>query len=529
MTATEIKNTGSHYTPKILADFVAKKISSVSTRQNPRILDPACGDGSLLRAIKKEIPDSFLFGFDLNEQAILRTREIQGITAKKIDFLDYVLNDYENSLFSIEQEKYDIVIANPPYIRTQVLGEKKSRKIAKDFSLYGRIDIYYAFLEGIYRVLNNNGIVGIIISNRFMTVKSGKIVRQRLLEHFDILNIWDFGDTKLFSAAVLPAVLLLREKSRSGNITPKITTIYSTKEKSTATLNNIFESNFDNGIFTVENTNFKIQTGMLDTTGDVWKIKTNESSEWQKTVVLNTVLTFGDIGKVRVGIKTTADKVFVKKNWDAPEPELLKPLVTHDDARRFKSLKPTHSVLYTHEMKNGKKVPVDITKYPISEKYLLKNKEILSNRNYIQRAKRNWYEIWVPQQPDNWKKIKLVFPDISEKPIFWISLEDEIIQGNCYWLISDKNDDDLLWLAVGIGNSTFIEKFYDVNFNNKLYAGRRRFMTQYVEKFPLPNPESEMAKQIILLAKKIYSCIDAENTVDMQSELDRLVYKAFGL
>ncbi len=323
--------------------------------------------------------------------------------------------------------------------------------------------------------------------------------------------------------------MLLREKSRIGNITPKITTIYSTKEKSTATLNNIFESNFDNGVFTVENTNFKIQTGILDTTGDVWKIKTNENSEWQKTVAFNTVLTFGDIGKVRVGIKTTADKVFVKKNWEAPKPELLKPLVTHDDARRFKSLKPTHSVLYTHEIENGKKVPVDIEKYPVSEKYLLKNKEILSNRKYIQRSKRNWYEIWVPQQPDNWKKTKLVFPDISEKPIFWIRLEDEIIQGNCYWLISDKNDDDLLWLAMGIGNSTFIEKFYDVNFNNKLYAGRRRFMTQYVEKFPLPNPASESAKQIILLAKKIYSCIDVENTVDMQSKLDKLVYKAFGL
>ncbi len=204
MTTSEIKNTGSHYTPKILADFVAKKISSVSTRQNPKILDPACGDGSLLKAIKKEIPDSFLFGFDLNEQAILKTREIQGITTKKVDFLDYVLNAYENSFLSIEQEKYDIVIANPPYIRTQVLGEKRSRKIAKDFSLYGSVDIYYAFLKGIYRVLNNNGIAGIIISNRFMTVKSGRIVRQRLLEHFDILNIWDFGDTKLFSAAVLP-------------------------------------------------------------------------------------------------------------------------------------------------------------------------------------------------------------------------------------------------------------------------------------------------------------------------------------
>lgn len=529
MTAKEIKSTGSHYTPPVLADFVAKEIKHTSSVDNPKILDPACGNGSLLQAIKRNIPNSVLFGFDLNEQAITETKKIQNVITRKINFLDYVLEYNDNSLFSTEQEKYDIIIANPPYIRTQVLGEKKAQQIAKTFSLDGRIDIYYAFLEGIYRVLNTNGIVGIIISNRFMTVKAGKIVRQRLLEHFDILNIWDFGDTKLFSAAVLPAVLLLRKKSASVNTIPKMTSIYSTKEKADKSVENIFETGFENGVFSVGDTNYRIKVGELDTNGDVWKIKTAESSEWQKTVASHTAMTFGDIGKVRVGIKTTADKIFVRKDWQSPKPELLKPLVTHDDARRFKSFRPNYSVLYTHEVKNGKKCAIDISQYPIAEKFLLENKEILESRTYIKKAKRNWYEIWVPQQPENWKKTKLVFPDISEKPIFWISSDDEVIQGNCYWIISDKNEDDLLWLALGVGNSSFIEEFYDVNFNNKLYAGRRRFMTQYVEKFPLPNPNSDISREIVSLSKKIFSLIDKIDTTDLQQRLNKLVYKAFGL
>lgn len=529
MTRREIKKTGSVYTPQILSNFVADKIFQVSNFQKPSVLDPSCGDGNLLKAMKCKIPSATFTGFDLNNDALKKTHEDIGAKTKNIDFLEYVINHSENSLFSEEIEKFDIVIANPPYIRTQVLGEKKAQQIAKDFDLSGRIDAYYAFLEGIHRVLNENGIAGIITSNRFMSVKSGSVIRERLQEHFEILHIWDFGDTKLFSAAVLPAVLLLRKNKAKKLAEPKITTIYSTNEKAEKDCKTIFDSGLENGVIAVDNTNFKIQTGILDTKNDIWKIKTEETNSWQKTVDSHTYMTFGDIGKVRVGIKTTADKVFVKKNWQEPKPELLKPLITHDEARRFKAKKTEYSVLYTHETINGKKVAVDISNFPISEKYLLENKTVLQNRSYIAKTNRNWYEIWVPQQPENWKKTKLVFPDISEKPVFWISKDDEIIQGNCYWIIAENQNDDLLWLAVGVGNSSFIEKFYDLNFNNKLYSGRRRFMTQYVEKFPLPNPESELSKKIAVLSKQIYDLTGKEDTTQMQKELDAFVYTAFGL
>lgn len=54
-------------------------------------------------------------------------------------------------------------------------------------------------------------------------------------------------------------------------------------------------------------------------------------------------------------------------------------------------------------------------------------------------------------------------------------------------------------------------------------------MTQYVEKFPIPNPESEISKAIIELSKRIYDLTDKEDTSALQTELNILVYKAFGL
>lgn len=97
-------------------------------------------------------------------------------------------------------------------------------------------------------------------------------------------------------------------------------------------------------------------------------------------------------------------------------------------------------------------------------------------------------------------------------------------------MVTEKSDDiDLLWLASAVANSTFIEDFYDHSFNNKLYAGRRRFMTQYVERFPLPNPSLPISNAIISLAKQIYETVGTSEANGLFTQLDQLVWKAFGV
>jgi len=526
----EIKQTGSHYTPEILANFVAESLNCVSKVKSPKVLDPACGDGELLLSIIKYYPSAHLYGYDLNLEALEVTKKRTNSNVSQVDFLSHVIENYSSGLFESD-DKFDIVIANPPYIRTQVLGAERAQEISNSFNLEGRIDIYYAFLEGIHRVLKDDGFAGIIVSNRFMTTRSGAIVRKRILENFDIVHIWDFGDTRLFEAAVLPAVLLLKKKGLLHSNEPLLTTIYSSNDNTPAILvENPIDAIKYTGIVKINEKVFEVKTGELNVSDDVWKITNNKLKNWSDIVEKHTWKRFGDIGKIRVGIKTTADKVFVRRDWTEPKPELLRPLITHNEGRRFKSLENTFSVLYTHESVEGKKRAVEIDKYPISKKYLIEHQEVLKKRGYVIKANRQWFEIWVPQKPDAWKLPKLVFPDISEKPKFWISLRDEVIQGDCYWVIAENgNSEDLLWLALAVGNSAFIEEFYDNNFNNKLYAGRRRFMTQYVEKFPLPDPELEYSKELVRLAKEIYNAIDLSDTSELQQKLDGNIRKAFGL
>ncbi len=104
-----------------------------------------------------------------------------------------------------------------------------------------------------------------------------------------------------------------------------------------------------------------------------------------------------------------------------------------------------------------------------------------------------------------------------------------VINGDCYWIACKKpQQSDLLWLILAVGNSTFIEKFYDHRFNNKLYAGRRRFITQYVKNFPLPDPETELVARIIETTKKIYDLLPLGEISELEDQLDLMVWQAFG-
>ena len=348
---------------------------------------------------------------------------------------------------------------------------------------------------------------------------------------------------RLFDAAVLPAVLIVeRVEGQSSHRQPTgaFTSIYQTDEPSFRHVGHPIEALTVEGVAEVpDGRRFKVHRGRLDTSGapaGVWQLTTPAIRRWLNDVNERTWGTFGHIGKIRVGVKTCADKVFIRNDWDSfPEserPELLRPLITHRVARCFKSLDSEHpvSILYPHIVTDGQRRVAPMTSNPNSMAYLESHRETLEGRKYVTQAGRHWYEIWVPQDPDAWKHLKLVFRDISERPTFWIDAEGSVVNGDCYWLICDDlSQTDLLWLAAAVGNSTFIEHFYDCRFHNQLYAGRRRFMTQYVEQFPLPDPDSPLSESMIKQAKQIYKCMPSPEADDLIEELNSMVWQSFGL
>lgn len=536
------KENGVVYTPSEMADYLAYEIVKCRTeRFNNQIdiLDPAVGGGELLISmirVLKEMTKSKIVavGYETDNVVCNQTQEKLRelfpdvvFEIRQGDFLEAVENE--------TVELFDFVIANPPYVRTQIMGSKKAQIIAERLSLSGRIDIYYAFLVYTKNVLKKEGVAGYITSNKFLTIKSGISVRNYMIDNYRLHRITDFGDTKLFTASVLPCIIVFSLGRTVNKMDVKYTSVYEITENVNSTqINSIFDAIFADGYFHLpEGKKYRYQQGVMQSVEKdaLWNILSDEIQEWLKKVDEKTWIHFSDIGKIRVGIKTTADNVFIGSEWEDEKADLewLRPLITHRNAGQIlPNTNEPWQVLYTHTTVNGKKEVLDIEKYPKTKAYLIQHYEQLSGRSYIAKANRRWYEIWVPQNPESWEHRKIVFRDISEKPQFWLDESKAVVNGDCYWIdIYPEVFEETIYLALAIANSKFIEKYYDVKFNTKLYSGKRRYMTQYVEQFPIPYYDSETAKKVISIVKKIIAENDYKVVLDYKEQIDSLVDELF--
>ncbi len=548
-----IKAHGIHYTPPPLAHFLAALTSeSMPQGRGPiRVLDPACGDGGLLVALSQTVPKDLrrrllVTGYETDPSAlqiagqVLSTCGVGGVSLLAQDFLSVAHPPTHNSPIVAP---VDAIIANPPYVRTQVLGASKAQQLAKRFGLSGRIDLYHAFVKAMAHVLNPGGVLGLLTSNRFLTVQSGVTLRRLLQTEFALRAVYDLGDTKLFSAAVLPVVLIgVKQDPDSSRCT--FDRVYQCRPKRTIvqprhSCGSVLDAVRDRRIEGVVKTPaglFNLERGTLAVSeNDAWSLATPTVINWLRRIEENRAHVFSDIGKVRVGIKTTADDVFIRSDWDLlparrrPEETLLRPLITHHETSRWYAdmRHASKRVFYPHVVVGGKRAPIDLSAYPRAERYAKGHEKRLKARRYVLDAGRQWYEIWVPQNPEDWKKPKIVYPDISEDPRFFLDTTGAVVNGDCYWItLHEGVEPDWLLLMLAVANSSLITRYYDAVHHNKLYSGRRRFMTQYVSGFPLPRRDRACGKKLIALVSRLTQgeapCARAEQ------EIDALVWESFG-
>lgn len=560
------KRKGVHYTPPDLARFVAERLVPHidAMPDHVRILDPACGDGNLLVAMANALRPSTLrrvtlAGVEDDESSFhAACRRLEGVRAHATDvvrgdFLDFV---DEGTLFSPVRNMplCDAMIANPPYVRTQVLGAARARQLSARFQLRGRIDLYQAFLVGMARLLREGGVLGVITSNRFLTTRGGASIRQFLRSRFELLEVIDLGDTKLFEAAVLPALVFAKKRSSGGDVPgPHGSTTFAriyedvvsdagAAEDVSSVLDIVRQPT--TGTFKVGATVYNVAAGVLETSQDdlqPWSLLTTGENEWVKRVRARASCRIADVARIRVGIKTTADAVFIRDDWDTmaedarPEARFLRPVLSHDDAarwtRRENARSRTRRVLYTHEVANGRRRAIEFDKRSAAWRYLCAHRERLESRTYVVGAGRRWYEIWVPQDPEAWNVPKVVFPDISPEPRFFLDRGGSVVDGNCYWITPrGATDDDLLLLILGVANSRVMHRFHELAFPNRLYSQRRRYLTQYVGEYPLPSRESREAKRIVQSARELSNgTISSHKAATLQRRIDENAAAAFGV
>src|SRR5690606_17266045 len=226
--------------------------------------------------------------------------------------------------------------------------------------------------------------LGVITSNRYLSTKSGESIRKFLSENYEILELIDLGDTKLFDAAVLPAIFIGKKKKQKSSSSANFIKIYEELNGykgdviSVESVYDILENNQPGYFVTANGKRYKKSLGELkykvgSTT--CWEMLSKNESEWIARIDKATKNRVEDFFKVKVGIKSTADKIFISDKWEElnerkPEDELLKELISQENIDRWEATDNLQlKVLYPHISVNGEKQTVNIEKYPKAKKY----------------------------------------------------------------------------------------------------------------------------------------------------------------
>ena len=180
-----VKSLGQYFTQENVALFMCNLIDKKGITN---ILEPSAGEGVFLKALA-----------DINfDKKIIEAYEIdsdlKNVSETKIN--------YENFLSSDINNKYDLIIGNPPYVRWKNIP-KKMREELKDNDYWndkinGLSDLLYAFIYKCVDLLNDNGELIFITPSFWTQTKHSNDLRRHLINNGEIDFLINFHEMRLF-------------------------------------------------------------------------------------------------------------------------------------------------------------------------------------------------------------------------------------------------------------------------------------------------------------------------------------------
>ena len=410
------------------------------------------------------------------------------------------------------RQGFDIVIANPPYVRQEGIKELKPM-LSKEFGKFycGTADLYTYFYKRGIDLLRQEGHLCFIAPNKFMRAGYGKNTRELLAQKVTPKVVIDFCDLPIFDATTYPSIMLVAKKHPG------------TEE---ATLAATFT---DAGqLEKIEDTlgfvGFPIPLRSLRKEG--WTLERPEVLRlMEKLREVGTPLGEYVNGKFYRGILTGLNEAFVideatRKRLIAEDPkseELIKPWLRGRDIKKWKAQWAGLYVIY---------IPwhFKIQKYKAILDHLTRFKGQLQNRNPAERDRYEWYALqrYGAEYHECFTQSKIIYPDIAQASNFtWDETQSFI--GNTSYMIPTEDK----WL-LGPLNSKVVWWFY-THVSSMIRGGFVRFISQYMEQVPIPNATDLQKASISSFVQQILTNPDNPSVSRLEAEIDRLVYQLYGL
>ena len=406
--ATVEKLNGRYFTPKKIADFITDYVLD-QNKEKLDLLEPSVGGGIFLESIKVS---------NLEKEAKVLSIEIdEEVTAKTSQNSDYflysswdryktdcnsernkiIVNDdfytaYKNGL---NEQTFDGILGNPPYIRYQYLDElQKNEQILileqNGISPNRLINAWVSFVVASIGCMKGTSKIGLVLPSDLLQVKYAKELRSFLTKKLNKCLIVTFNKL-VFEGIEQDVVLLLGEKiNKSFSHQMKIIQLEDEYELENYDLNNIEFSEIDNN-------------------SDKWtkyflsreQVKLVDKIREDKRFIV-----FSEIAKAEIGITTGNNGYFCLTRDVVDEYDIesyCKPLLAKSSG--LKGLWFTKEDWESSVDNNAKAYLLDLSSFDENEfpeglkKYIKYGEERGFDSTYKTRIRNRWYDvpsIWSP-------------------------------------------------------------------------------------------------------------------------------------
>ncbi len=192
MKKLEDKLLGSYYTPfrtvRFMKEYLVREHKIFRS-----VLEPSVGDGRFVDEFEKEKNIESFVAVELIEEKVRRLKNNRYSEQVKIVADDFL------SFSEKTNEKYQLIIGNPPYINIKNMednSKKKAKEICEKFRLPSSLmqNIWVAFVLAAVSCLERDGTIFFVLPMEFLQVQYAEKIRLFLEEHFDTIHILTFKE-----------------------------------------------------------------------------------------------------------------------------------------------------------------------------------------------------------------------------------------------------------------------------------------------------------------------------------------------
>lgn len=524
---TEIKKRfGQVYTPEDLVDYMLEDAEiggMAEASAKIKILDPSCGAGIFLVKLYRKLRQISEKNRCLSEEHILRS-VIYGVD---IDFFSVYISKVsllmESKLpveMNIElrdiltqecQERFDLILGNPPYIGAKKLDRSYKDKLRK---LYPEVyedksDISYCFFKRGYDLLSDGGKMEIVTSRYFIEALYADKLRAYIGRVYGIEKIVDFYGENIFKGiSISPAVVKLVKDAQQSSLS------YSRPNGKWKKRDMLNAASFES---------IEVKPGNLFE--GRWLMRSKEETDLFRKIDRAGELVLKDISSSSQGIITGFDRAFVLEGiQNVPENEMyaLKPWVKNSDVKRYGAINPNKYLIYTDCID-------DIDKTPYLKSLIEEHREVLESRRECKLGIRAWHDIQWGRDSSNFKGERIIFPYKAHRGSYTMVSEELYHSADVYSIKLKKEFESLISTEYLLGflNSKLFE-YYFRSVGKKLNRDIYEYYPNKIMGLRIKIPDSKTKKAVVDLVREIMNGPPDEKP-NMERELDSIFAEIYKL